>query len=63
MKTRLNMNKIAKGLGARRRGKVAASGGYFGAIQLAALLLEKTTERISEDEAEELVGSRRHARR
>ena len=121
MKTRLDMNKIAKGLGAERRGKALASGGYFGAMQLiadvatrlrvppgggratdpdwterrlvplaprtlkrleeitvkvrehggtslepmqlAALLLEKTTERISEDEAEELVSSRRRATR
>jgi hypothetical protein len=36
MKTRLNMAKIARGLGARRRGKVSASGGYFGAMQLLA---------------------------
>jgi hypothetical protein len=36
MKTRLDMNKIAKGLGAKRRGKAAASGGYFGAMQLLA---------------------------
>jgi len=36
MKVRLDMNKIARGLGAERRGKVAASGGYFGAIQLLA---------------------------
>ena len=35
MKARLNMDKIAKGLGAERRGKVSASGGYFGALQLA----------------------------
>jgi hypothetical protein len=33
MKTRLNMDKTAKGLGAERRGKVTASGGYFGAMQ------------------------------
>src|SRR5688572_30129769 len=32
----LNMDKIAKGLGARRRGKVSAKGGYFGAMQLLA---------------------------
>jgi hypothetical protein len=121
MKTRLDMNKIAKALGAQRRGKVTASGGYFGAMQLladvdarfrvpagggrptdpgwterrlvplaprtlkrleeiavrvrlrgganlepmqlAALLLEKTTERISEDEAEEFVSSGRRAGR
>src|SRR3954465_6717004 len=36
MKVRLDMNKIARGLGAERRGKVTASGGYFGAIQLLA---------------------------
>src|SRR6266540_1016297 len=36
MKTQLDMDKIAKGLGAERRGKVPAGGGYFGAMQLAA---------------------------
>ena len=36
MKVRLDMDKIARGLGAERREKVAASGGYFGAIQLLA---------------------------
>jgi hypothetical protein len=36
MKMRLDMGKIARGLGAERRGKVVASGGYFGAIQLLA---------------------------
>ena len=35
-KTRPDMDKIARGLGAERRGKVAASGGYFGAIRLLA---------------------------
>ena len=113
MKTRLDMEKIAKGLGAVRRGNVAATPGYFGALQLladiearfrtpagggrstdprwterrlvplaprtlkrleeitakvrehgavnlepmqlAALLLEKTTEQLSGDEAEALV--------
>src|SRR5438093_11638795 len=112
MKTQLNMNKIAKGLGAEGTGKVAAGGGYFGAMQvlgdiearvrvpsgggratdpawterrllplaprtlkrleeiaakvrehaganlepmqLAALLIEKTTEKLSEEDAEEL---------
>jgi hypothetical protein len=34
MKTQLDMEKIAKGLGAERRGKVANSGGYFGTLQL-----------------------------
>ncbi len=36
MKNRLDMNKIEKGLGAQRRGKITASGGYFGAMQLLA---------------------------
>ena len=119
MKTRLDMNKIAKGLGAERRGLANASGGYFGAMQLlaevqarlrvpsgggrptdpswterrlvrlaprtlkrleeitarvreqvganlepmqlAALLLEKTTERISVNEAEDLVSRKQRA--
>src|SRR2546427_11704997 len=30
------MDKIAKGLGAERRGRVSATGGYFGAMQLLA---------------------------
>jgi hypothetical protein len=30
------MDKIAKALGAQRRGKVSATGGYFGAMQLVA---------------------------
>jgi hypothetical protein len=118
MKTQLDMDKIAKGLGAERIGKVTATGGYFGAMQLladiearfhvppgggratdpawterrllplaprtlkrleeitakvrehgmnvepmqlAALLIEKTTEQLSEHEAEELVRPKRHA--
>jgi hypothetical protein len=118
MKTQLNMDKIAKGLGAGRRGKVRASGGYFGALQLladiearfrapsgggrptdpswterrlvplapktlkkleeisakarehgtnvepmqlAALLLEKTTERLRAEDAEDLLRSKRRA--
>ena len=119
MKTRLNMNKIAAGLGAERRGRVSSSGGYFGAVQLraeidarfrvptgggratdprwterrlvplaprtlrrlevlteevrrhegvnvkpmqlAALLLEKTAERVSEEEVSEFVRRRRRA--
>jgi hypothetical protein len=121
MNVRLDMDKIARGLGAERRGKVAASGGYFGALQLladiearfrvpsgggrstdtswterrlvplaprtlkrleeiaaklraqggvsvepmqlAALLLEKKTEELSEGEAERLVHPKRHANR
>src|SRR5437763_16673326 len=36
MSARLDMERIAKALGAERRGKVSAGGGYFGALQLAA---------------------------
>jgi hypothetical protein len=36
MKPRLDMDKIAKGLGARRHGKVSAKGGHFGAMDLVA---------------------------
>jgi hypothetical protein len=121
MKPRLDMNKIARGLGAERRGKVSATSGYFGAMQLladiegrfrvpagggratdpdwterrlvpltprtlkrleaitegvrarsgvsvepmqlAALLLEKTTEQLDEDEVKDLVSARRRASR
>lgn len=34
MKTKLDMDKIARVLRAERRGKVAAGSGYFGAMQL-----------------------------
>jgi hypothetical protein len=121
MKIGLDMDKIARGLGATRRGKVAASGGYFGAIglladvkarfrvpagggrptdtswterrlvplaprtlkrlediaaemrtqggvsvepmQLAALLLERKTDELSEREVESLVRPRQHSGR
>lgn len=36
MKPKLDLNIIAKGLGAKRRGKVVAHSGYFGAMQLVA---------------------------
>jgi hypothetical protein len=36
VKTQLDMDKIAKGLGAERRGRVSARAGYFGATQLLA---------------------------
>jgi hypothetical protein len=36
MRAKLDMGRIAKGLRAERRGKVSVSGGYFGAMQLAA---------------------------
>jgi hypothetical protein len=121
MKTRLDMNRIARGLGAQRGGKVTAGGGYAGAMQLlanieerfrvptgggrptdpawterrllplapwtlkrleeiaakvrehggariepmqlAALLIEKTTEKLSEKDAEELTRPKRRATR
>jgi hypothetical protein len=121
MKAQLDMNKIARGLGAECRGQVDSTGGYSGAMQLladvqsrfrtpagggrrtdpswterrllplaprtlrrleeltakvrehgggnvepmqlAALLLEKTTEQLSEHEAEELVRPKRRASR
>lgn len=121
MRAKINVDKIARGLGAERRGSVSASGGYFGAMQLlaevearfrvptgggrptdprwterrlvplaprtlkrleeiatkvqahggmkvepmqlAALLLEKTTEELSAHEAEKLVRPQRSAGR
>src|SRR5579864_7388085 len=36
MSAPLDMDRIAKALGAERRGRVGAKGGYFGAVQLAA---------------------------
>lgn len=36
MTTRVDIDKIAKGLGAKRRGMVPVSGGQFGALQLVA---------------------------
>ncbi len=36
MNPSLDMDRIAKTLGAERRGKVTSRGGYFGAVQLAA---------------------------
>ena len=36
MGARLDMDKIAKALGATRRGRIEAGGGYFGAAQLVA---------------------------
>ena len=35
MGANLDMDRIAKAMGAERRGKVAARGGYFGALELA----------------------------
>ena len=36
MGANLDMDRIAKAMGAERRGKVTARGGYFGALELAA---------------------------
>ena len=41
MKRKLDMEKIAKGLGAQRVGVVRSSGGYFGAMQLAAEVAQR----------------------
>ena len=46
MSTTLDMQRIAKELGAERRGKVSARGGYFGALQLAAEVASRS--RVSE---------------
>ncbi len=40
-KPALDMDKIARTLGAERRGKVHSSSGYFGAVQLAAEVQER----------------------
>jgi hypothetical protein len=47
MKARLDMKRIARGLRARRTGRVTAAGGYFGAVQLAA---EVQARRRSDDD-------------
>ena len=36
MSEKLDMDRIAEGLGAQRKGKVKSTGGYFGAMQLTA---------------------------
>jgi len=41
MTQKLDMDKIARGLGARRVGPVRSAGGYFGAMQLAAEVAER----------------------
>jgi hypothetical protein len=41
MKPKLDMDKIAKGLGAERRGTVKTGSGYFGAMQLVADVQER----------------------
>ena len=46
MSTTLDMERIAKELGAERCGKVSAHGGYFGALQLAAEVASRS--RVSE---------------
>ena len=46
MSTTLDMERIAKELGAERCGKVSAHGGYFGTLQLAAEVASRS--RVSE---------------
>jgi hypothetical protein len=58
MKKQLDVAKIAKGLGALRRGKVHAKSGYLGALGLVAEL-SKTTKQLSEDDGEGLICRRR----
>ena len=41
MKHELDFDTSAKGIGAERRGKVKSSGGYFGAMQLAAEVAQR----------------------
>ena len=41
MGTPLDMERIARELGAERRGKVSSRGGYFGALQLAAEVMAR----------------------
>ena len=41
MKHQIDMDKLALGLGAERVGKVSGSGGYFGAMQLAAEVVQR----------------------
>jgi hypothetical protein len=58
MKKQLDMAKIAKGLGAQRRGNVHATGGYLGALGLVAEL-PRTTEQLSEEDAQGVIRRRR----
>jgi hypothetical protein len=41
MKPRLDMDKIAKGVGGTRRGPIRAKSGYFGAAEMAAEVTER----------------------
>jgi hypothetical protein len=74
MKPRLNVDKIAKGLGGERRGPFTATGGHFGALNLtadivarfrvpqtgvASQLLEKVAENATEEEILGLVAEGR----
>ena len=61
MKKQLDIAKIAKGLGAQRRGKVHAKGGYLGALGLVAEL-PRIAKQLSEEDGEGLL-HRRHAGR
>ncbi len=60
-KPKLDMDKIARTLGAERRGKVESGAGYFGAMQIVAeiqarlaLLLERATDQADEKVIEDL---------
>jgi hypothetical protein len=60
MSTALDMDRIAQGLGAERRGKITARGGYFGALQLAAevaarLRVPPNDESIAPTQSEERI--------
>ena len=55
MSTTLDMERIAKELGAERRGKVSAHGGYFGALQLAAEVASRSRVSESPPSSNELV--------
>jgi serine/threonine protein phosphatase PrpC len=56
---RLNMDKIAGSLGAVRRGPVSAKGGYFGALNLVADIIEKKRIRRREFLKHEVVRMKR----
>jgi hypothetical protein len=47
MNAKLDMDLIAKKLGAERTGRVSARGGYFGALQLAADIAARSANRDS----------------
>ena len=56
MSTTLDMERIAKELGAERGGKVSTHGGYFGALQLAAEVASRSRVSESPPSPNEIVG-------